>query len=57
MTTDDVVQACSGCLVQEDLEQMVSLDLEEALGYAFTALMEAGIEDPEAFLREKGILE
>ena len=33
------------------------MESEEAIGYAFTILMEYGIEDPEEFLRDKGVLE
>lgn len=40
--------------VESDFEEM---DFEEALGYSFTLLTEAGIEDPEEFLIEKDILQ
>lgn len=33
------------------------LDDEEILGLTFTVLIENGIDDPEEFLKEKGVLE
>lgn len=37
--------------------ELEEYDYDEALGLAFTALIENGIEDPEAFLIEKNILQ
>jgi hypothetical protein len=36
---------------------MASMDLEEALGIAFTLLLERGVADPEEYLRGKRILD
>jgi len=41
----------------EDVEHISAMDAEERVYYLFQALQEAGFEDPEAILKEKGILE
>jgi hypothetical protein len=41
----------------EDVEHVSAMDAEERVNYLFQALWEAGFEDPEAILKEKGILE
>lgn len=56
-TSKELAEACQEILSEEDCQELAAMDFEEALGYAFTLLIENGIEDPEVFLREKGILE
>jgi len=41
---------------QEDYEEMCGKDVGDAIGEAFTILIEQGI-DPDEFLKEKGITE
>ncbi|MEK7172261.1 MAG: hypothetical protein AAB739_05125 [Patescibacteria group bacterium] len=58
-TPQEVADACREALnmdseVCDEIAEQPTL--EDALGLAFTALTEAG-EDPESFLKEKGILE
>lgn len=53
---DLLISACSGELPQQDLEDLSSMPLDEAMGYVFTLLTEAGV-DPEEFLKARGILE
>lgn len=55
-TLDQLISACSGVLPQEDLEDLPSMPLDEAMGYVFTLLSKAGV-DPEEFLKGRGILE
>jgi hypothetical protein len=53
----EIADACRDVLDEETCEEIALQESpEEALELAFTALEEAG-EDPEAFLRERGILE
>lgn len=42
---------------EDDIEHLREMELDEAIGYAFDVLLAAGIEDPEAILIEKGLLE
>lgn len=49
-----VLKEFLGPQVEADFEEM---EFEEALGYSFSLLTEAGIEDPEEFLIEKDILQ
>lgn len=49
--------ACAKILTEEDCEELKQMEIDEAIGYSLTLLIEAGIEDPEEFLKEKGILE
>ena len=56
-TAEGVADACENILSPETCKEIAGLELDDALGYAFTALLEAGIEDPEAFLVKKGVLE
>lgn len=57
-TIQEIADACRGTLDNETCDEIVALEnADEALGLAFTSLIENGIEDPEAFLRAKGILE
>jgi len=55
-TTEDLVDALREVIDDETLEELLPLDLDEALGFAFSLLLENGI-DPDEFLRGKGILE
>lgn len=56
-TLEELVAACQEVIPAEDSKELLTMDFEEALGYAFTLLIENGVEDPESFLKEKGILE
>lgn len=57
-TTAELVQACKERLDAEALEIIGEYDdIDLALGLAFAALIEAGVDDPEIFLIEKGILQ
>ena len=42
---------------EEDIGHISAMDAEERVDYLFQALLEAGVEDPETVLKEKGILE
>ncbi len=56
-TIQELVDACRGVLDEETCDEIAEQEnFEDALGLAFTALEEAG-ENPEEFLKEKGILE
>ena len=58
ITSLEISEACLGVLDQETCNEIAAFeDTEEALGYTFSALIEAGIEDPEEFLKSKEILE
>ncbi|PJC36966.1 hypothetical protein CO046_03320 [Candidatus Peregrinibacteria bacterium CG_4_9_14_0_2_um_filter_53_11] len=57
-TSGEIAEACREALgddVCAEIEEME--DAEAALGLTFTALIEAGIEDPEEYLRSRGVLE
>jgi hypothetical protein len=57
-TVTELVEACRGVLPEESLADLARIgSIDDALGFAFTALIEAGIEEPETFLKEKGILQ
>ncbi len=56
-TLEELVSACQEVVSEEDCQELLGMEFGDALGYAFTLLLENGIEDPEAFLAEKGILE
>lgn len=51
-----VMEEAVGMEITSALE-LGQYDFDEALGLAFTALIENGIDDPETYLKEKGILE
>jgi len=54
---EDLAEAVSEVLASSIQREIIDLvEFDEALGFTLTALIEAGIDDPEAFLREKGIL-
>lgn len=56
-TSQELAETCKEVLDEETCAESEAMEFEEALGFAFTCLIEAGIEDPEEFLIEKGILE
>ncbi len=56
-TSQDVASACASVLSEEECRQIAELPLEAALGAAFTLLHEHGVDDPVAFLIERGVLE
>lgn len=41
---------------ESDMDHIIAMDEEELVGYLFDSLLNAGFEDPEALLIEKGIL-
>lgn len=55
-TPEELADACKEVLTEEDCQELASMEIDDAIGYAFTLLLEAG-EDPDEFLKEKGILE
>jgi len=55
-TPQELAAACKGTLDDESCAELEAMEFEEALGFAFTLLIEAGIDNPEEFLAEKGIL-
>ena len=57
LTSQALADACENQLSEEDRQDLAAMPYDEALGYAFTLLTVNGVEDPEAFLKEKGILE
>jgi hypothetical protein len=57
-TIAELVQACADTLDVDVLQQLRECDnVPEAIGEAYTALLDAGIEDPDAFLAERLIFE
>ncbi|MBI2634228.1 hypothetical protein HYW82_00985 [Candidatus Peregrinibacteria bacterium] len=58
-TPADLAQICLDFGVDaDDCDYMAEIEKwDDALGYAYSALCVAGVDDPEAFLRERGILE
>lgn len=56
-TSADLALACSGVLSPDDCQDLTAMPFDEALGYAFTLLIANGQDDPEEFLRAKGVLE
>lgn len=55
-TSQELAKACQEVLSEEDCQEITSMDFEDALGYVFSLLIENGVENPEALLKEKGIL-
>lgn len=56
-SSQEIADALQGAIENDDYEDVVGMEPEEAIGYAFTLLLEYGVENPEAYLKEKGILE
>jgi hypothetical protein len=56
---DKVVQACSEALPAEALEGLSGLGLsdEDFFAAVYAELLDHGVDDPDAFLREKGIID
>jgi hypothetical protein len=57
VTSSELALALTGTLSPEICEVISGMDLDDGLGMAFEELLEAGVEDPESFLIEKGILQ
>lgn len=57
VTSSELALALADTLPEETCQAISEMDLEDALGFAFEELLGEGIEDPEAYLKEKGILE
>lgn len=56
-TSQELAEACADVLDPQTCEEIGGIgSLEDAIGFVFSALMEAGVNDPETFLVEKGIL-
>ena len=56
-TSKELADACREVLPGEDCDELAQMSIDDALGHAFTLLIENGVDDPETFLKEKGILE
>lgn len=56
-TSQELAEACKDVLTAEDCQELAEMEFGDALNNSFTLLSETGIEDPEAFLKKKGILE
>jgi len=52
-----LAQACAEVLPVDVCADLETMPLNEALGYAYTLLQQNKIEDPEGFLRSKGVIE
>jgi len=54
-----LISACKEVLGEDvkELEVFDNNDIEGALGVCFSLLIEKGIDNPEEFLKEKGVLE
>lgn len=58
MTSKELADALAAEIIgQDEYDEICAMPFDEALGYAFTLIIEAGYEDPEAYLKEKGILQ
>ena len=57
LTAAELAEACREVLDPETCAEIEGMEPDEAMGYAFTCLIEVGIDDPEEFLIEKGLLE
>jgi hypothetical protein len=57
-TIQELAAACADVLPADDCWEIAGMTMdEETLGYVFTLLIAGGVEDPEQFLIQKGILE
>ncbi|MDZ7586285.1 MAG: hypothetical protein U0946_00905 [Patescibacteria group bacterium] len=54
-TPQELAEACKEVLSEEDCQELAAMDIDEGIGYAFTLLL-AAEEEPEQFLKEKGII-
>ncbi len=57
VTSSELALAVADELPEDVCLAISEMDLEDALGFVFGELLGAGVEDPEAYLKEKGILE
>ncbi len=57
LTSLELAKALSEVLDAEVRAEVSIMPLDEALGCVFTLLLESGVEDPEEFLKDMGILE
>ena len=57
VTSSELALALAETLSEEICQTISEMDLEDALGVAFEELLSAGVEDPEDFLKNLGILE
>lgn len=57
VTSSELSLALADTLPEEVCLAISEMDLDDALGFAFEELLNAGVEDPEEYLKEKGILE
>lgn len=57
VTSSELALAVADELPEEVCIAISEADLDEALGIAFEELLNVGVEDPETYLKEKGILE
>jgi hypothetical protein len=53
---EQLIHACQAILCSDEEDDLRQLSLDEAIGYAFTLLEEAGMSDPESYLRQRGFL-
>lgn len=57
-TTIELTEACAEKLSPEACNAIAAmLDIGDAIGLAFSCLIEAGVDDPEKFLVDKGIFQ
>lgn len=61
ITSAQIAEACKEKIPEEEFEDfktdIIEMEVDEAIGYAFSVLIDYGVDDPEAFLKEKGVLE
>ena len=56
-TRAQILLRCGEVLTPDDLAELGEMDSEEVLGAVIGMLYAVGVEDPEAFLRERDVLE
>ena len=56
-TSEDLARACSAALDAADCDDLARMPFDEAVGYAYTLLYAAGVDNPEKFPKDQGILE
>lgn len=59
ITSQELSDALCDILSREEIDSIEEADIETgmALDYVYSLLFEKGVEDPEAYLREKGIFQ
>jgi hypothetical protein len=55
--SEELADACKDVITPDDFELLKTTEWEYALSVATSMLIENGVEDHEAFLKEKGFLE